>query len=67
MKSGPKGPSQEVIAAVVDMKQRNPSWGRPRIAQQITMAFGIPIDRDVVRRILALGTSRHQTPRGRRG
>jgi putative transposase len=24
---GPKGPSQEVIAAVVDMKQRNPSWG----------------------------------------
>jgi hypothetical protein len=22
-----KGPSQEVIAAVVDMKQRNPSWG----------------------------------------
>jgi hypothetical protein len=37
----------------VDMKQRNPSWGYPRIAQQITLAFGIPIDRDVVRRILA--------------
>jgi putative transposase len=53
MKPGPKGPSQEVIAAVVDMKQRNPSWGCPRIAQQITLAFGIPIDRDVVRRILA--------------
>jgi putative transposase len=53
MKPGPKGPSQEVIAAVVDMKQRNPSWGCPRIAQQITVAFGIPIDRDVVRRILA--------------
>jgi putative transposase len=35
------------------MKQRNPSWGCPRIAQQITLAFGIPIDRDVVRRILA--------------
>src|ERR1700704_3364207 len=52
-KPGPKGPSQEVIAAVVDMKQRNPSWGCPRIAQQITLAFGIPIDRDVVRRILA--------------
>jgi putative transposase len=27
MKPGPKGPSQDVIAAVVDMKQRNPSWG----------------------------------------
>jgi putative transposase len=54
MKPGPKGPSQDVIAAVVDMKQRNPSWGCPRIAHQITLAFGIPIDRDVVRRILAV-------------
>jgi putative transposase len=32
-KPGPKGPSPEVIAAVVDMKQRNPTWGCPRIAQ----------------------------------
>lgn len=53
IKPGPKGPGQDVIAAVVEMKQRNPSWGCPRIAQQITLAFGIPIDRDVVRRILA--------------
>src|SRR5712664_3232399 len=52
-KTGPKGPSQDVIAAVVDMKQRNPSWGCPRIAQQIMLAFGIPINKDVVRRILA--------------
>jgi hypothetical protein len=50
---GPKGPSEEVVAAVVDMKQRNPIWGCPRIAQQITLAFGIPINKDVVRRILA--------------
>jgi hypothetical protein len=50
---GPKGPSQEVIAAVVDMKRRNPTWGCPRIAQQIALAFGIPINKDVVRRILA--------------
>src|SRR6266853_3251707 len=50
-KPGPKGPSQDVIAAVVDMKQRNPTWGCPRIAQQITLAFGIPMNRDVVRRI----------------
>ena len=35
------------------MKQRNPTWGCPRIAQQIALAFGIPIDKDVVRRILA--------------
>src|SRR5215468_9122584 len=53
-KTGPKGPSQEVIAAIVDMKQRNPTWGCPRIAQQITVAFGIPMNKDVVRRILAV-------------
>jgi hypothetical protein len=53
-KPGPKGPSREVIAAVVDMKQRNPTWGCPRIAQQITLAFGIPMNKDVVRRILVV-------------
>ena len=53
-KPGPKGPTQEIIAAVVDMKQRNPTWGCPRIAQQIALAFGIPINKDVVRRILAV-------------
>jgi hypothetical protein len=50
---GPTGPSQDVTAAVVDMTQRNPSGGCPRIAPPITLAFGIAIDRDVVRRILA--------------
>ncbi len=53
-KPGPKGPSRAVIAAVVDMKQRNPTWGCPRIAQQMTLAFGIPMNKDVVRRILAV-------------
>jgi hypothetical protein len=38
--------------AVVAMKRRNPTWGCPRIAQQITLAFGVDIDKDVVRRIL---------------
>ena len=52
-KPGPKGPSQEIVAAVVDMKRRNPTWGCPRIAQQIVLAFGILINKDVVRRILA--------------
>jgi putative transposase len=50
---GPKGPSAELIHLVVEMKQRNPSWGCPRIAQQIALAFHIQIDKDVVRRILA--------------
>ena len=35
------------------MKQRNPRFGCPRIAQQINKAFGIDIDKDMVRRILA--------------
>ena len=52
-KPGPKGPSAELIHAVVEMKQRNPNWGCPRIAQQIAVVFHIPIDKDVVRRILA--------------
>jgi putative transposase len=51
-KPGPKGPTEEIIAAVVDMKRRNPTWRCPRIAQQIALAFGIPINKDVVRRIL---------------
>jgi len=52
-KPGPKGPSVDLIHAVVEMKQRNPNWGCPRIAQQIALAFHIPINKDVVRRILA--------------
>jgi transposase InsO family protein len=52
-KPGPKGPRQELIKAVVEMKDRNPSWGCPRIAQQIALAFDLQIDKDVVRRILA--------------
>jgi transposase InsO family protein len=52
-KPGPKGPSAELIHVVVEMKQRNPTWGCPRIAQQMALAFNIQIDKDVVRRILA--------------
>jgi putative transposase len=51
---GPKGPSKELIDAVVEMKRRNPNWGCPRIAQQITLAFGVEINKDVVRRILSV-------------
>ena len=51
-KPGPKGPSAELIAAIVEMKQRNPRFGCVRIAQEITHAFGVEIDKDVVRRVL---------------
>jgi len=52
-KPGPKGQSEEVIAAIVEMKRRNPRFGCRRIAQQLSFAFGLEIDKDVVRRVLA--------------
>jgi transposase InsO family protein len=52
-KPGPKGPSAELIHAIVELKRRNPRFGCPRIALIITNTFGIDIDKNVVRRVLA--------------
>ena len=52
-KPGPKGPEQKVIDLIIGMKQRNPSYGYRRIAMQISNAFGIVIDKDIVRRVLS--------------
>lgn len=52
-KPGPKGPSAELIAAIVELKRRNPRFGCVRIAQQVCHVFGIEIDKDVVPRVLA--------------
>ncbi|MEJ2533798.1 MAG: integrase core domain-containing protein [Halioglobus sp.] len=52
-KPGPRGPSREVIDTIVEMKRRNPRYGCPRIAQQINLAFGLELDKDTVRRVLA--------------
>src|SRR4051794_9570495 len=51
---GPKGPGKDLVDAVLAMKRRNPSWGCPRIAQQISFVFGVEIDKDVVRRLLSV-------------
>ena len=51
-KPGPKGPSPELIDAIVEIKRRNSRFGCPRIAQEINKAFGVDIDKDVVRRVL---------------
>src|SRR5262249_11734664 len=51
---GPKVPAQELIDAVVEMKRRNPTCACRRIAQQVSLAFGVEINKDVVRRILAV-------------
>ena len=59
-KPGPKGPSMELIAAIVELKRRNPKFGCVRIAQQISHAFGVDIDKDVVRRVL----TKHYRPDG---
>ena len=50
---GPKGPSAELIAAIVEMKRRNPRFGYQRIADQVNLAFDVPVDKHLVRRVLA--------------
>jgi len=52
-KPGPKGPSPELIAAIIETKRLNSSWGCRRIAQQLCLVFGLEIDKDVIRRVLA--------------
>ena len=49
---GPKGPSKELISTVIEMKRRNARFGCRKIAEQISRAFAIAINKDVVRRIL---------------
>jgi hypothetical protein len=48
----PKDRPKALIQAVVERRRRNPKRGCPRIAQSIALAFGVEIDREVVRRIL---------------
>jgi hypothetical protein len=60
-RSGPKGPTKELIDAIVEMKRRNRTWGCKRIAQQIAFAFGVDVDKDVVP-----PDSRNTLPSGRR-
>jgi transposase InsO family protein len=52
-KPGPKGPSEALIQAIVELKLRNPRFGCPRIALIISQTFGIDVDKNVVHRVLA--------------
>ncbi len=63
-KPGPKGPPKEVINAIVEMKRHNPRYGCPRIAQQINLAFGLDLDKDTVRRVLAVHYKLNPSSRG---
>ena len=42
-----------MIQVIIEMKCRNPRYGYRRIAMQIAHAFGISIDKVVVRRVLS--------------
>ena len=48
---GPRGPFSELLAAAVEMKRSSPRWGCGKIAEQISSAFGLAINKDVVRSI----------------
>ena len=52
-KPGPKGPSDALIRAIIELKSRNPRFGCPRIALIISRVFGIDIDKNVVQRVLS--------------
>jgi transposase InsO family protein len=52
-KPGPKGPSPELLRAICELKGRNPRFGCPKIAQHLAKTFGIELNKDVVRRVLA--------------
>jgi transposase InsO family protein len=52
-KPGPKGPSEALVRAIVELKSRNPRFGCPRIARIISHTFGIDIDKNIVYRVLA--------------
>jgi hypothetical protein len=59
-KPGPKGPSRQLIELVVEMKRCNPRFGCPKIAEQLSKTFFIPVNKDVVRRIITA----HYRPEG---
>lgn len=52
-KPGPKGPSEALIHAIVELKSRNPRFGCPRIARILSHTFGVDVDQHVVYRVLA--------------
>src|SRR5262249_35454460 len=47
-KPGPKGPTADLISAVVEMKRRNLTWGCPQIADQINLVFGTCIPKELL-------------------
>ena len=61
---GPKGPSDALIQAIVELKSRNPRFGCPRIARIISHTFGVDVDQNVVYRVLANTIARRPVEAG---
>jgi hypothetical protein len=61
----PKAPNSDLIKAIVEIKQRNPNFGYPRIALIMTNTFDFEINKDIVRR--ALMKHYHPSPDARNG
>jgi hypothetical protein len=51
-KPGPKGSSQELINAILDIKINNPTFGSPRIADMLVNILDEAVNKDVVRRVI---------------
>jgi len=51
-KPGPKGPSDELVRIVLEVKENNPHMGSPQIADFVNDNFVIQTDKSTVRRIL---------------
>ena len=66
-KPGPKGPAQEIIAVVVDMKERNPSWGCPGSLNESPWPSAFRSTRTSCGASSPFGTGPHQTRLGRPG
>ena len=67
-KPGPKGPNQEVMAAVVQMKQRNPAWGFVHGSRnRLPWHSAYPSTRTLFGAFSPRGTSLTQTRMGRPG
>ena len=50
---GPKGPSEALLQAIVELTSRTPRFGCPRSARIISRTFGANIDKNVVCRVLS--------------
>src|SRR5437870_5544525 len=50
---GPKGPDEALLRAIVELKERNPRFGCPRIARIVSRTFGVDVDKNLVYRVLA--------------